>query len=267
MTPSAYLFDRLADYRAAAIDRRMSPNDAMASPWYFDVGESAVSCIVAAGLAGGLAGVQRVLDLPCGHGRVTRHLTALFRGAEIDACDVDADGVRFCAETFGANPLASQEDLTQVTFPHAYDLIWIGSLFTHVDRRRVRAWMTHLARFLTATGILVATFHGRWCAQRHSLKPYLADEPWRQIVKDFDASGFGYADYGAGAGSPAIAGSYGVSLAMPHVLVEDLESIPGVRLVLYLERGWDDHHDVVALGKPAFDAPSPSLLARIGPAR
>jgi hypothetical protein len=44
-----------------------------------------------------------------------------------------------------------------------------------------------------------------------------------------------------------------VSLARPHVIVRMVEQIPGVRILLYAERAWADHQDVIAFGRPAFD--------------
>ena len=38
-----------------------------------------------------------------------------------------------------------------------------------------------------------------------------------------------------------------------NVLVFDIETIPDIRMLLYRERGWADHQDVVVIGKPAFD--------------
>lgn len=246
-------------YQKAEIDTRTSENDAMLDEWYFPVGKSAVENIVAGCVASRLVGVHRILDLPCGHGRVTRHLVHLFPAAGIDACDVDADGVRFCAERFGARPIVSQQDLTKVEFPHPYDVIWIGSLFTHVDRARVRSWLTHLTRFLTDTGIIVATFHGRWCKRVYEVAPYVSPERWRVALDGFEATGFGYVDYAADLAGPLVEGGYGVSLARPQAIVHEIESIPGVRLYMYRERSWADHHDVVVVGKPAFDQPWPQM--------
>ncbi|MBA9019207.1 methyltransferase domain-containing protein [Aminobacter ciceronei] len=93
--------------------------------------------------------VSKVLDLPCGHGRVSRHLKLLFPTAEMFYCDIDAEGADFCARTFGGTAIHSQPDLLQVGLPRSLDVIWIGSLFTHVDRKRTADWLGYLADHLS----------------------------------------------------------------------------------------------------------------------
>ena len=77
----------------------ISPNDQMfasGGQWYFDIGRSALDCITRA-LAAAHIVPQRILDLPCGHGRVCRMLTAAYPAARVTVCHLDRDGVDFCA--------------------------------------------------------------------------------------------------------------------------------------------------------------------------
>jgi hypothetical protein len=180
-------------------------------------------------------------------------LACLFPEAEIHACDLDKVGVDYCASAFGVLPIYAKEELTRVDFGTEYDLIWVGSLFTHTARETTRRWATHLAKFLTPNGIVVATLHGRWSPYVHKVAPYIAQERWQEILRDYSEQGYGYRDYSRTESHPFIAGSYGISLAKPHTVVRDFEDIPGVRLYLYLERGWSDVQDVVAYGRPAYD--------------
>src|SRR6185436_830844 len=94
-----------SDYASATIDETRSPSDKMVNTWYFSVGRSAVDVVMQACMASTLTEVRTVLDLPCGYGRVLRHLVALFPRASFAACDVDREAVEFCASTFGAKPL------------------------------------------------------------------------------------------------------------------------------------------------------------------
>ena len=87
----------------------------------------------------GIAGApepQRILDFPCGHGRVLRYLRAAYPLAEITACDLNRDGVEFCAERLGAVPVMSSEDPADIRLAGEFDLIWCGSLLTHLDSGR-----------------------------------------------------------------------------------------------------------------------------------
>ncbi len=254
-----YVYGLLKHYDVAEIDRRISPNDAMNNQWYFDVGKSAVENIALACLASKVQMVNKVLDLPCGHGRVLRHLVHLFPQAEIHACDLDRDGVDFCASTFAARPLYSREELTEVDFGTLYDLIWVGSLFTHTSHEVTRRWLPHLAKFLAPNGIVVATLHGRWSQHVHKVAPYIEDSKWQGILEDYASTGYGYRDYSRKESHPFIAGSYGISLVKPDVIVRDLEAIPGIRIHCYRERGWADVQDVVVFGRPPYDEPWPGM--------
>jgi cyclopropane fatty-acyl-phospholipid synthase-like methyltransferase len=90
------------------VDTVISPKETMGRDNYLWVGASAAEAIIAALAVSRLAEVRRILDLPCGHGRVLRHLVKIFPDAVVDACDLDRDGVDFCAVRFGARPIISQ---------------------------------------------------------------------------------------------------------------------------------------------------------------
>ena len=149
--------DLLRNYESAEIDRTISPRDAMNDQWYFDVGRYGVEAVAVGCASARIRDVKRVLDLPCGHGRVLRHLVHLFPSAEFFACDLDPDGVDFCASQFGARPIYSKENLLEVELAHDLDVIWVGSLFTHTSREVTRKWAAHLASFLSKKGIVIAT--------------------------------------------------------------------------------------------------------------
>lgn len=246
------------NYQGSTVDTRMSPQESMNNQWYFEVGASAVEIIVAACLGSSIQKVERVLDLPCGHGRVLRHLVHLFPDAEFDACDLDADGVEFCATTFGSKAIHSRPELTDVDFNTTYDVIWVGSLFTHTPEQVTRRWMAHLAKFLSPNGIVVATFHGRWSEHVHKVAPYIGEDRWRGILDQYNNYGYGYSDYIQEESHEFISSSYGISLIKPHFIIKMIEEIPGIRIFSYIERAWADHQDVVAFGCPAFDMAWPT---------
>jgi hypothetical protein len=88
-----------------------------------------------AGIERGLVAARRfdptrILDLPSGYGRVMRYLKVTWRSAELTACDIMPGAVEFCAKTFGARAIVSQEPVWEVNIGTGYDLIWSGSLLT-----------------------------------------------------------------------------------------------------------------------------------------
>ena len=247
------LHKMLSNYDPCIVDRRLSPNDTMKGDNYFSVGTSAVEVIISACLESRLTNVSKVLDLPCGHGRVLRHLVALFPDAQIDACDLDKEGLDFCASTFNVRPILSLEELTEVKFDSTYDLIWIGSLFTHTSYDVTKRWLTFLSGLLTPQGIIISTLHGRWASKLHKLVPYIDDDSWKVIIRDYESLGYGYHDYKTGQSHDFISGSYGISVAKPHTIIQMLENIPGIRIYMYKEKAWGDNHDVIVFGHPDWD--------------
>jgi len=275
--------------KRSTIIQTTAPDDEMwlAAPdlsYYFSVGESAVLAILRALAMGSLQNVETILDLPCGHGREARHLYAAFPEATFTFCDLYRAGVDFCTKTFGGRGVYSVPDLTQVRLPGPFDVIWVGSLFTHVDQRRTAEWMKFLCGCLSDNGVLVATFHGRWAIEVHrTVHPLIDNDRWRGILRDFERTGYGYADYGdryadypasiRGRGkiikiinlADSVPGGrilarrffglferapgYGVSLSKPEKIVEIAGNIPGVRILSYSERGWADFQDVLAVAR------------------
>jgi SAM-dependent methyltransferase len=104
--------------------------------------------------AGGALEDAEVLDFGCGHGRVVRHLVG--RARRVAACDLDHEGVRFCAEALGADPVPGDADLSRVPLGD-YDAIWLGSVVTHHRPPVVAALLQHLAAHLRPGGVLVAS--------------------------------------------------------------------------------------------------------------
>jgi SAM-dependent methyltransferase len=236
--------------------RTVSPKDEMFNPEqedaYFDTGDSAVQCICLAMDAVGKETVSNILDFPCGHGRVLRALAAAFPQADLTACDIDRDGVDFCKATFAATSVYSSEDLSSVQLGGGFDLIWVGSLFTHLPDMKWWAFLDFLTERLAPEGLLVFTTHGPWCAQqiRENNSPLGgARKGHLAMLRGYDATGFGFAGFKQ-------LEAYGNSLATPAAVAQRLQAVEGLRLVLYLERGWSRFQDVIACQK-GFSAPRP----------
>ena len=230
---------------ARSVSTRISPRDAMhggAGRHYFSVGLSGLRCVEAAIEAAGVEQATTVLDLPCGHGRVLRWLRARFPAARVTVSDLDRDGVDFCARTFDARPVYSRTDLDALDLGDRFDLIWCGSLATHLDAAAVGALLTLFERHLADGGVAVVTTHGARTAERlGAADPIYAMDSAATgaLLRAYETDGFGYADYPGEAG-------YGVSLNTPEWM-RSAAAAAGLREVLFLEHGWDDHQDVFAL--------------------
>jgi SAM-dependent methyltransferase len=207
---------------------------------YFGVGLSAVRCIDEAVRAAGLEDVRQVLDLPCGHGRVLRFLVHRLPRAEFTACELDREAVDFCVRHFRARPAYSSTDLDALDLGRRFDLIWCGSLLTHLAPSPSLALLRLLRRHLTPGGLALFTTHGDFVSRRLPTKDFdygLTDEQIERITRDYARAGEAYTDYPDRA-------SYGVSLTSPACVRARVREVGGLREVYFRERGWDEHQDV-----------------------
>lgn len=208
---------------------------------YLRVGLSAVQCIEVALEAAHVSEPRRILDLPSGHGRVLRFLAQRFPDADITACDIDRDGVDFCVRTFGAQGVVSRPDLDALALDGEYDLIWCGSLVTHLDAEPIAALLRFFARHLAPRGVCVFTTHGDFVARRLPTEEFdygIDRAAIARMTTRYSQTGFAYADY------PNVPG-YGVSISTP-AWVRDAARAAGLREVYFAPRGWDAHQDVFA---------------------
>lgn len=245
------------------MDLTIDPNDGMfvrhvphdvGFAHYLESGRTALRCIRAALAAAGKTEVRRILDLPCGHGRILRVLKAAFPDAALTACDIDRPGVDFCAAAFGAEPVYSVEDPAKIPVRGPFDLIWVGSLLTHLDAPLWPAFLVRFRSLLAPDGVCVFTSHGLGAVEliRNGHTTYGLSDP-AKLVKLHDRRGFGYLPYQRG-------GRYGISLSAVPWVVEQIRAVPDTRLVLFTEKGWHDHQDVAAFGPIA----APRELRRAG---
>jgi len=211
---------------------------------YYQVGLSAIECIdealTQAKLLAKVRDVRSILDLPCGSGRVLRFLVHRFPNAEITACELASGAVEFCARTFGAVPAFSSLKLDDVSLGKTFDLIWCGSLATHLNERGIVALLKLFHRHLSDNGILIFTTHGDFVQRRIPTQDFdygLTLEQIERIGVDYPKTGFGFEDYPGEQ-------DYGVSLTSPEWIRARVRELEGLREVYFKERGWDNHQDV-----------------------
>jgi SAM-dependent methyltransferase len=219
---------------------------------YFEVGPSALHCIQTAMSAARRSEPKRILDFACGYGRVLRTLRAAFPEAQLVACDVNRDAVDFCAAAFGATAAYSHSEPEQVKLPGPFDLIWCGSLFTHLGR-----WDGFLRLLASASkpdGLLVFTTAGRHVIELMKAGDHGRIEDPEGLIRDYEETGFGYRPY-PGEG-------LGLARSSPAWICRLLEErFPELRLVFFGERAWNalpaspDRQDVVACVHGAVSTP------------
>jgi SAM-dependent methyltransferase len=242
------------------MNKQIAPDDGM---WggneahYFGVGESALHCIRVAMQAAGIGTFTNILDLPCGHGRVLRHLQHAFPGARLTACDLNIPGTLFCAATFGAEPVPGNESPGKIALQGNYDLIWVGSLLTHLNEKACTDFLDLFRAHLAPNGLLVVTLHGREVARRmrrgisvYGLEPAgLAD-----VLDQYSRKDFAFRSNHKDQAIMGIDSGYGISMTTPCWVFQQARRLPDMRLVSYTEHGWDGHQDVVSLVRTGIRA-------------
>jgi trans-aconitate methyltransferase len=96
-----------------------------------------VDLIVAAMVAANRTNFGKILDLPCGGGRVTRHLHAVFPDATIFMSELDTRKEDFVVEAFNVQRAPPNPDF-DLEPTERYDLVFCDSLLTHLDAERIR---------------------------------------------------------------------------------------------------------------------------------
>ncbi len=115
---------------------------------------------------------QRVLDFGCGFGRVTRLLCACYGKDRVTASDLIEDAVTFQQEVLGCLGFVSAKDPKDVAWPSKrFDLIYVGSLFTHLPTATFSAWLEALFGRLEPGGNLLFSVHDEALKPAHIPMP------------------------------------------------------------------------------------------------
>jgi SAM-dependent methyltransferase len=223
------------------------------APRYFETAQWSLRPIRLALLAARRPSVESVLDLPCGDGRILRALRAELPGARIVACDINRELVDFCAETFDAIPVYAREDPQDTPLEGPFDLIWCGSLLTHVDAPLWTAFLQLFESLLEPGGVLVFSTCGRFAAERVRSgrgTAALTNDEVEAMLRDYERSGFGYGRYSEEGRdlrrSLSLPDDYGYALAAPSwVCARVQEAAPKLDMLGFLAGGngprWGDN--------------------------
>jgi SAM-dependent methyltransferase len=212
---------------------------------YFKVGLSAIQCI-----GDSISNVENfkinnILDMPCGYGRVLRFLCPRFPNANLTGMDIVKNGVDFCTHTFGVKGIYSEKKLNSLVFGSKFDLIWCGSLLTHLNAIFAVDLLHFFDQHLSVGGLLIFSSHGKsvWETINSGKDSYgLDEEGVSQLTRSYAKSGYGYADYPGQT-------DYGISVTSAEWLRDQFNKIQGWKEIYCKEKGWDNHQDVYCILK------------------
>ncbi|MDX2143921.1 MAG: methyltransferase domain-containing protein [Rhodospirillaceae bacterium] len=139
-----------------------------------------------------LAGPQSFLDFGCGCGRLAHAVAASMPDLRYAGCDIDRRAIGWCRDNLPGQSFVANGEHPPCPFPDGtFDVVWCGSVFTHIDEARQDEWLSELKRILKPGGLLLASVHGRdsWAGRLPA---------W--VIRDLERTGFLFADTGADAG-------------------------------------------------------------------
>ena len=117
-----------------------------------------------AGLAsagGSMAEVRQAFDFGCGCGRLLIAATSRWPHVQWTGCDVDRPAIEWCATQLPEVRAFKNDAAPPLRMLDAeFDLVWCGSVFTHLDEARQDAWLDELGRVLRPGGWLLASVLG-----------------------------------------------------------------------------------------------------------
>lgn len=193
-----------------------------------------------------------VLELPCGYGRVTRHLVSRFDPDAIHVADIMKPAVDFCVSTFGvtghyvADPVYQFKNIADSFF----DVAVLGSLVTHLSQINARTVIKHFFMKLNKQGIGVITTHGERSRELLGLADIyeVGDAARHHLLAAYDADQYGFVNYRADHSLEArtvdyIGDSYGIAM-IPTSWVHDVCRENDLTIVEHRPGGWDNHQDV-----------------------
>lgn len=239
-------------------DDTMMKHDALSLEHYFYVGQSNLLTVlnvlsVRSTYRGGDAPIRDILDFGCGHGRVTRWFVAAFPKAQIHVTDYQKTAVEFCIANFACR--ATEKEILAARF----DLVWLGSVFTHLPAQIVEPLLATLLASLRPNGVLIFTSQGRYSIERMNDFDWEKDnrawmhynidrERFETIMTQYRRTGYGYVDYPGRK-------DYGVCVAKPDWYSERVLRSTEFIQILFQEKGSDNHQDVSAFMRaPLLDS-------------
>lgn len=102
------------------------------------------------------------LDFGCGSGRLLAAFERRYPALCVSGCDVDAAAIAWCRGRFPAMRFKTTTEWPPCDGAAAsFDIVWCGSVFTHIDESHQDAWLQELRRLLRSNGALLASVHGR----------------------------------------------------------------------------------------------------------
>jgi SAM-dependent methyltransferase len=194
----------------------------------------------------------KILELPCGYGRVTRNLVVHFDPSQIVVADIMTPAVDYCVSMFGVVGTYVEEPVYEFRNiqSESFDVAILGSLITHLSQVNARCVMQYFMSKLRRNGVAVVTTHGERSRELLGRGDcYQVGESARaNLLSDYDAGQYGFVNYLASHSLETktvdyVGDSYGIAL-IPTDWVRAVCRDNGFTIIEHRAGAWDAHQDV-----------------------
>ena len=210
---------------------------------YFSVGYEALWNVIQSMLGTGMTEPQYILDYPSGFGRVTRYLRAAFPDTEIHIGDTGSEAVDYCVDTYHAKNI-DIIDWAKTTSTNQYDVIFSGTLLTHLPEEDGVKLLTMLSERLKINGLLIIACSGRkglLDEQVHfNREIFTSLENLVMLTRSYYNGHYAFINYPEQSG-------YGRSYIPLSWFHNYIQLHPHLSITRFAERGWDDNLDVITI--------------------
>lgn len=111
------------------------------------------------GVFGGFDRLTSVLDFASGYGRLTRVLIQKLRRDQIWVSDIYPEAMKWQASTFGVHVFDSTTDPRRLDHRGVHDIVFVGSMFSHLPAPLFHDWLARLYGFVGPRGVLAFSVH------------------------------------------------------------------------------------------------------------
>ena len=207
---------------------------------YLKTGINARNIIAKASSAafGNLSNINSILDFASGYGRLTRHLVHDINRNKIWVSDIKQSAIEFQMDEFGVNGVNSTYVPEEFNPLNEFDVIYVGSLFSHLPQDLFKRWLKKLALTLSENGILIFTTLNRKSHRPNSNLDFEYVENSEDVIFNFIE------------GSIKERGVYGMAFVSDDFMEEQIHSIKETVPFYYFHKnGLGKCQDVYVLSK------------------
>lgn len=100
-----------------------------------------------------------ILDFASGYGRVTRFLAGYYNPQQIYTSDIKPAAVDYQVKHMGVHGFYSDYDPFMLKVNEKFEVIFVGSLFSHLNRELYKNWLVQLMAMAEPEGLLIFSVH------------------------------------------------------------------------------------------------------------